>query len=427
MRLSKLVPVRQYFPSRALPDVTAAVRHELAAKETGAGLPPGARVAIGAGSRGVANISTIVRATAAHFRDLGHQPFVFPAMGSHGGGTAEGQIDVLAHYNITESQVGCPILSSMDTVPLGVTPDGIETYMDRNAFESDGAFLVNRVKWHTSFEAPIESGVVKMAAIGSGKLKGATNYHRHAVRLGLGTVIASAGRHVLASGKILGGLAILEDAHHDTAQVVSISAARLEHEEPKLLETVRSWMSRILFDEVDILIVEEIGKHISGVGMDSKIVNRHPYGGANMWPWAPKILRIYVRDISPLSYGNAVGIGMVEMLAQRAYEKIDWQATKVNAFAASNLTAVRTPLRADSDEQALQILTAAVGRSDASEVTFVWIRNTLELSDISVSENLLNTARERDDIEQTGDPSEWDFDAQGNLTNGFAQVAALAH
>jgi hypothetical protein len=427
MRLSRLVPVRQHFPSRALPDVTAAVRQELAAKETGAGLAPGARIAIGAGSRGVANISTIVRATAAHFRDLGHQPFVFPAMGSHGGGTAQGQIDVLAHYNITESQVGCPILSSMDTVPLGVTLDGIETYMDRNAFESDGAFLVNRVKWHTSFEAPIESGVVKMAAIGMGKLKGATNYHRHAVRLGLGTVIASAGRHVLTSGKILGGLAILEDAHHDTAQVVSIPAAHLEHEEPKLLETVRSWMSRILFDEVDILIVEEIGKHISGVGMDSKIVNRHPYGGANMWPWAPKILRIYVRDISPLSYGNAVGIGMVEMLAQRAYEKIDWQATKVNAFAASNLTAVRTPLRADSDEQALQILTAAVGRSDPSEVTFVWIRNTLELSDILVSENLLNTSRERDDIEQTGDPSEWDFDAQGDLTNGFAPVAALAH
>ena len=145
-----------------------------------------------------------------------------------------------------------------------------------------------------------------------------------------------------------------------------------------------------------------------------------------MWPWAPKILRIYVRDISPLSYGNAVGIGMVEMLAQRAYEKIDWEATKVNAFAASNLTAVRTPLRADSDQQALQILTAAVGRSDPSEVTFVWIRNTLELSDILVSENLLNTARERNDIEQTGEPSEWDFDAEGNLTTGFAPVAALA-
>jgi hypothetical protein len=426
MRLSKLVPVRQHFPSRSLPDVTAAVRQELAAKQTGHGLKKGARIAIGAGSRGVANISTIIRATVAHFRDLGCEPFVFPAMGSHGGGTAEGQIDVLAHYNITEQQAGCPILSSMDTVPIGTTPEGIETYMDRNAFESDGAFLVNRVKWHTSFEAPIESGVVKMASIGIGKLKGATNYHRHAVRIGLGAVIASAGRHMLASGKILGGLALLEDAHHDTAQVVSIPAARLEQEEPKLLDTVRSWMSRILFDEVDILIVEEIGKHISGVGMDSKIVNRHPYGGSNMWPWAPKILRIYVRDISPLSYGNAVGIGMVEMLAQRAFEKIDWKATKVNAFAASNLTAVRTPLRADSDEQALQILTAAVGRSDPGEVTFVWIRNTLELSDILVSENLLNTARGRNDIEQTGEPCEWHFDAQGNLTNGFAPVAALA-
>ena len=422
MRLSKLVPVRQRFPSRALPDVAAAVREELAAKQTGAGLAPGARVAIGAGSRGVANISTIVRATVAHFRDLGCQPFVFPAMGSHGGGTAEGQIDVLAHYNITESQAGCPIVSSMETVPLGSTPEGIETHVDRTAFESDGVFLINRVKWHTTFEAPIESGLMKMAAIGMGKLKGATNYHRHALRMGFEAVIMSAGRHVLASGKILGGLAVLEDAHHDTAQVVSVPAARMEQDEPQLLATVRSWMSRILFDEVDILLVDEIGKHIAGVGMDSKIVNRHPWGGANLWPWAPKIMRIYVRDISPLSYGNAVGIGMADIISQRAFEKIDWKATTVNAFAASNLFAIRTPLRAESDQQALQILTAAVGRSDPSAVTFAWIRNTLELSDILVSENLLDTVRGRGDIEQMGEPSDWKFDAQGNLSGQAALV-----
>src|SRR3954447_15591705 len=165
MRLSPLVPIVQHFPSRALPDVAAAVRQELAGKQIGAGLRSGARIAIGAGSRGIANLATIIRATAAHFREAGFQPFVIPAMGSHGGGTAEGQMDVLAHYGVTESSVGCPILSSMDVVPLGNTPEGIETFIDRNGFESDGIFLVNRVKWHTTFEAPIESGLMKMAAI----------------------------------------------------------------------------------------------------------------------------------------------------------------------------------------------------------------------------------------------------------------------
>src|SRR5437868_2281405 len=172
MHLPKLVPVLQHFPSRKLQDVYAAVREELSRTKTGAELPPGARVAIGAGSRGVSNISTIVRATVAHFKDIGLQPFVIPAMGSHGGGTAQGQIDVLAHYGVTEAEVGCPIVSSLDVVPLGVTPEGVETYIDRNAFESDGTFLINRVKWHTTFDAPIESGLLKMAAIGLGKLQG---------------------------------------------------------------------------------------------------------------------------------------------------------------------------------------------------------------------------------------------------------------
>jgi hypothetical protein len=311
-------------------------------------------------------------------------------------------------------------------VTLGTTPEGIETYFDRNAFESDGVFLVNRVKWHTTFDAPIESGLLKMAAIGLGKLQGATNYHRHAVRLGLGEAIRSAGRHVLASGKIIGGLAVLEDAHHDTAKVEAVTAARLEQEEEHLLALTRSWMARILFDEVDILIVEEIGKHISGVGMDSKVVNRHPWGGVNPWPWAPRILRIYVRDLSPLSYGNAVGIGMADMISERVHEKIDWKVTKVNALAASNLFAVRTPLRAQTDREALEVLSKAVGRSDASEVTCVWVRNTLELSHLVATENLLPAVRGRNDIEAIGAPCDWEFDGDGNLAGGFDRVSATS-
>lgn len=407
MHLSRLVPVVQTFAKRGLPDVSGAVRAELSEKRTGAELPKGTRIAVGVGSRGVSNLSTIVRSTVAHFQSLGLEPFVIPAMGSHGGGTAAGQIDVLAHYDVTEAKVGCPIVSSMDVVPLGSTPEGIETFMDRNAYECAGVFLINRVKWHTTFDAPIESGLMKMAGIGVGKLEGATNYHRHGVRMGLGNVVQAVGRHVLKTGKILGGLAVLEDAHHATGKVAAVRAENMEQEEQKLLELARSWMARILFDEVDILIVDEVGKHISGVGMDSKVVNRHPYGGVNPWPWAPRIHRIYVRDISPMSYGNAVGMGLSDVISERFYSKIDWHATKVNSIASSNLCTIRTPLRAASDKEALEILTAVVGRSNPSEATFVWIRNTLELANIAVSENLLQHAREG--VEVAGPPVDWQF------------------
>jgi hypothetical protein len=422
--LSRLMPVVQHFPNRALPDVGAAVRAELAAKDAGAGIAVGSPIAIGAGSRGVANIAIIVGAAVAHFRERGLRPFVFPAMGSHGAGTAEGQARVLAHYGITEAEVGCPIVSSLDVVPLGRTAEGIETFMDRTAYEAGAVFLINRVKWHTTFEAPIESGLTKMAGIGLGKLAGAGNYHRHAVKMGLGNMVRAVGRHVLASGKVIGGLAVLEDAHHGTAQVTALRAEQLETEEPKLLDLSRSWTARILFDDVDALIVDEMGKQISGVGMDSKIVNRHPYGGVNPWPWAARITRIYVRSLSPQSYGNAVGIGMADLISERLYESIDWTATRVNALTASNLSAIRTPLRVATDREALDILAATVGRRDASEVTVVWIRNTLELGRILASENLVDSARGRADIERAGEPVDWEFDGAGNLAGGYERFAA---
>jgi hypothetical protein len=407
-----MVPVLQRFPSRALPDVTRAVREELAQSNVAAGLPPKARIAIGVGSRGVANLAEIVRATVSHFREAGFVPFIVPAMGSHGGGTGPGQIDVLAHYGVTEQSMACPVLSSIETVSMGNTPEGIETYLDRNAFESDGVFVVNRVKWHTSFEAPIESGLMKMAAVGLGKVQGATNYHRHGLRLGLGNVVLSVGRHLLASGKILGGLGLVEDAHHQTARVAALPFAGLEEAEAQLLLLARSWMARISFDEVDILLIDEVGKHISGTGMDSKVINRHPYGQVNPWPWAPRVMRVHVRDISPLSYGNAVGIGMADTISERLYQRIDWHATKVNSLAASNLTAVRTPLRMANDREAMETLAGAVGRADPAEVTYVHIRNTLELTNIHVSENLLPGP---DNVEATGPAVPVTFDTEGNL------------
>jgi len=344
--------------------VHGSVRAELAKHDIGSQLPPGARIAIGAGSRGIANLATIVQATVAHFRERGFLPFIFPAMGSHGGGTGAGQTDVLAHYGITAAAMGCPVLSSMETVSLGNTPEGIETVMDRTAAESDGVFLVNRIKWHTTFEAPVESGLLKMAAIGMGKLEGATNYHRHVVR--------------------------------------------------------------ILFEEVDILIVDEVGKHISGVGMDSKVINRHPWGGNNLWPWAPRILRVYVRSLSPQSYGNAVGIGMADMISERLYNSIDWNATKVNALAACNLGAIRTPVRAGNDREALELLTKLVGRGAPEDVTCVWIRNTLELTDMAATENLVRAGTKPEGVDIVGPPAEWAFDRGGDLLGGIERHVSIA-
>lgn len=418
MDLSPLVPVAQQFPHRGLPDLDKAVRENLRASGAGAGLRPGARVAITAGSRGVSNIAQITRSVAAHFRDQGLSPFVIPAMGSHGGGTPEGQADVLAHYGITEATVGCPVVSSLDVVELGRTPEhGIPTFMDRTAFESDGVFLVNRVKWHTTFEAETESGLLKMAAVGLGKLQGAAMYHRNSVRLGLGTVMREVGRHVVAtSGKVLGGLAVLEGAHHETADVVALKADEIDAREPELLRRVLSWMPRILYPEIDVLLVEEVGKHISGVGMDSKVVNRHPYGGGNLWPWAPRIFRIYVRNLSPLSYGNAIGIGMADVIPERLYQQIDWNATKVNATTASNLTAIRTPVRVGSDREALELISRVVGRDKVQDVTCVWIRNTLELGSMLVTQNLGVV----DGVEVTGPATPWQFDTAGNVVGGLA-------
>jgi hypothetical protein len=412
MAFPRMVPVLQRFPSRALPNIPRAVRDELAASRITAGLPAKARIAVAVGSRGVANLAEIVRAAINHFREAGFTPFIVPAMGSHGGGTGPGQVDVLAHYGVTEASMACPILSSIETVSMGNTPDGIETCLDRNAFESDGVFLINRVKWHTSFEAPIESGLMKMAAIGLGKVQGATSYHRHGVRVGLGNVVLSVGRHILASGKILGGLAVVEDAHHQTARVSALPFAGLEEAESALLTLARSWMARILFDEVDVLVIDEVGKHISGTGMDSKVINRHPYGQVNPWPWAPRVMRVHIRDISPQSYGNAVGMGMADTISERFYQKIDWHSTRVNALAASNLSVIRTPLRMASDREALETLAAAVGRKDPSTVTYVRIKNTLELSNITVSENLLPGP---ENVEVTAVPSLMTFDAEGNL------------
>lgn len=415
MVFPRLLLVRQQFPDRSIKDVPATVRKELAEIDLARKLKPGARVAIAVGSRGIGNLSTIVRGVCDYWKSRGMNPFIVPAMGSHGGGTADGQAQVLARFGIDESSMGCPILSSLEVVELGTTAEGIQTYLDRQAFESEGVFLVNRVKWHTDFSGKLESGLCKMMTIGLGKLTGAKHYHTFGYRLGLERVIHSVAQKVLNSGKILGGLAILEDANHNTAQLTVVSAQEMVRREEELLALAKSWMGRIPVEDLDILIVDEMGKNISGTGMDTKVINRGMQGEVNPWPGAPRIERIFVRSLSPLSYGNAVGVGLADMVTDRLVEAIDWVPTRLNSLTASSIRAVRTPIHFASDRECLQALALTVGKLDPSQLTIGRIRNTLELNILQLSENLLGEAQGNPLLQILSGPQEWQFDTSGNL------------
>jgi hypothetical protein len=406
--------VRQNFPDRLVADIPSTVQRELAAAGFAAKLAPGSKVAIGVGSRGIANIATIVRSVVDFWKSAGMAPFIFPAMGSHGAATAEGQADVLAHYGIHEATMGCPVLSSLEVVSLGKTAEGLEAFMDRNAYSSAGVMLVGRVKWHTDFMGGVESGLFKMMAIGLGKFAGAQTYHTHAYKLGLEFVIRSVGRQVLKSGKILGGLAVLEDANHNTGQLTAVPVQGMEQKEEELLALVKSWMGHVPVS-LDVLILDQIGKNISGAGMDTKVANRSVQGGYNPWPNTPQFHRIFVRDLSDVSYGNGVGLGMADVVHDRLLEKIDWTPTWINSLTASTPAAIRTPIHFPTDRECLERILPTVGKFDMAEVEIGWIRNTMELTRVMLTENLLPQIRSNPALEIVDGPFEFPFDDAGQL------------
>jgi hypothetical protein len=424
MPFPRLLLVRQNLPDRRIPDPAAEVRAQLAASNFAQRLKPGSRVAVGVGSRGIHNIATVVRAVVGYWKDQGMRPVLFPAMGSHGAASAAGQADVLAHYGITESAMGCPLVSQLEVVSLGKTDDGIEAFMDRIAYESDGVMLVGRVKWHTDFDGKIESGLFKMMAIGLGKFAGAQRYHAYAYRLGLEHVIRSIGRQVLKSNKILGGLAILEDAHHNTARLDAVPVEEMEQREEQNLALVKSWMAKIPVD-LDILVLDEIGKNISGAGMDTKVVNRGVNGEYNPWPTTPKIQRVFVRDLSDLTYNSAVGLGMADVVTDRLVKRTNWEPTIINSLTANTPAAIRTPVHFPTDRECLQRFAPTVGKLDLSTVTYGWIRNTMELGRLALSENLRGQIEANPQLE-VEEAIDFDFDGEGNLISPFVPLEETA-
>ena len=426
MPFPRLYLVRQKFPDRRLADVPGETRRQLDASPFASRLQPGARIAIGVGSRGITNLPVIVREVARWFLDHGARPFLFPAMGSHGAATAAGQAEVLAKYGITEATMGCPVVSQLEVVSLGKTADGIEAFMDKAAFDSDGVMLIGRVKWHTDFAGRIESGLFKMMAIGLGKFAGARRYHCYAYKLGLEHVITSVGRQVLASGKIIGGLAIMEDERHNTAKLDAVPVEVMEQREAENLALVKTWMPRVPAD-LDFLILDEMGKNISGAGMDTRIINRGVFGEYNPWPDTPRFHRIFVRDLTDLSYGSAVGMGMADMVPQRLVDKIDWTPTAINCLTSNVLASLRTPAHFPNDRECLERVIPTVGKFDPLEITFGWIQNTLELEYVALSENLRAEIDRNPQVEIVDGPRDFEFDADGNLVSPFVPAHAGAH
>jgi hypothetical protein len=425
--------LRQTFDAVRVEDVAGEVHAQLARLDLGRKVRPGERVAVTAGSRGIANIATITRAIVEHLNGLGAKPFVVPAMGSHGGGTADGQRRVLEAYGLTEATVGCPIRSSIETVVIGrigdrpdfrvsengtvpLTPaGGFPLHFDRLAFEADHVLVCNRVKPHTVFAGPIESGLLKMLTIGLGNPAGAAAYHRAILDFGFDRVVGNAAAEVLARCHILAGVAIVENAYDQTAQIEAVPPEQFNAREKELLILAKRWLPRLPFSHVDVLLIDHIGKEISGTGLDPNVVGRKFDDHKAVEGEFPKVKRIAVRGLTRASRGNAIGLGMAEFCRSHILDEIDVPATRLNGLTSGHISAVMTPLDYPTDREMLAAALGTIGLADPPDARLLWISDTLHLSELECSAAYLAEARQRPDLEILSEPRELPFDKAGNL------------
>ncbi len=398
----ELTRIRLRWDEPGIEDIEAAVAAEFSRREDAFRFPrPGARIAVAVGSRGIANLVRIVGAAVRELSARGARPFILPAMGSHGGATAEGQREVLAGYGITEAAVGAPVVSSMDVVELPSGADGPRLFMARDAWESDGVLLVNRVKPHTDFHGSHESGLVKMAVIGLGKQTQALEIHSYGVS-GLRERLLPAARAVLETGKILGGLGIVENPREETAVLRLASAAGLVETDRELLARARGLQPRLPIDDLDVLLVDEMGKDISGVGMDSNIIGRIRVRGQEE-PDRPRIASIAVFDLTEASHGNALGVGLADVITRRLRDKIDFRATAENVVTSGFLERGKIPLTAETGRRAVEIALRGASVRDAAAARILRIRNTLALEEMWASDALVGELAGREVVEVTGE------------------------
>jgi hypothetical protein len=373
----------------------------------------GGRVAITMGSRGIAGIAPIVRSVADTVRRLGFQPFVVAAMGSHGGGTAEGQRALLAELGVTEAAVGCPIKCEMDTVVLGTNSFGLPIHFDQNAFDADGIILLNRVKPHTSFTGDYESGLLKMLTIGLGKRQGAAQVHKLGLP-GLKKMLPEVGAFLLKRTPVALGIAILENAFEHTARIVAVEPEELLEVEPHLLDEARALMARLPFDRIDVLVVGELGKNYSGTGLDPNVIGRQRVETMPDLP-RPVITRLAVLDLSVETRGNALGIGLADLTTERLVQAIDPTPMRVNSLTSNFLTRARVPLSLPTDRDVIAACLDTCWRIERDQARLVFIPNTLELSTLWVTRPLADEVEAHAELAFETDFLSIPFDAQGNL------------
>jgi hypothetical protein len=414
MNFPRVYRIRQNFDRTAAPDIPATVKAELRKLPLEKRIKPGQRVALTAGSRGVANVALILKAAVEHLKSLKAQPFIFPAMGSHGGATAEGQADLLAHYNVTEAFTGAPVLSSMEVVQISQTEDGVPVFIDKNASQADWIIVVNRIKPHTKFKAPIESGLMKMMAIGMGKQKGAEYYHKAALQFTFPKIIVDAGRMVLKKAPVLCGIGTVENGYDETAKIVALNPEEIESRERELLELAKKMMPRLPFNEIDLLIVDEMGKDISGTGIDPNVTGRNR-DLIGVFPHPTNVKRLFVRDLTDNSNGNATGIGLADLTTQRLVDKINYQATYMNCITGISLEKAAVPMHFETDQEAIKVALGSVGLIPSEKSRIVRIKNTLLVDEVEVSEAYGEEMKKRSDLEVLEGLKPMSFDPKGNL------------
>lgn len=411
--LPRMVRVEQKFDRTHIPpeDIPAVVKKELSREAIASRIRPGMEIAITVGSRGVANVAVITRAIADFVKERGAVPFLVPAMGSHGGATAQGQREIIESYGVTEEAMGCEIRSSMETVVLGLSGNGKPVHCDRIAASADGIIVCGRVKPHTAFRGPYESGICKMMCIGLGKQKGAEVLHAD----GFGQMVDEVpmfARVFLEKAPVLCGIGILENAYDETREIAALAADEIMEKEPELLLRAKSYMPRLLFDSCDVLIVDRIGKNISGDGMDPNISGRFPTPFATGGIHAQ---RVAVLDLTEETHGNASGIGLADVTTQRLFRKMDAEMTYPNSITNTITDVVKIPMVLYTDKEAIQMAVKSCNFIDRAHPRMIRIENTMKLKEIFISEGMLAQAGENPQIRVLDEPEEFPFDAKGNL------------
>ncbi|RPJ11593.1 MAG: DUF2088 domain-containing protein, partial [Deltaproteobacteria bacterium] len=378
MNYPKMYRIRQMLDVPRVQSIEETLDRELKSVNMESLIKPGMRVAITAGSRGIANIDRILRHLVSMLKKNSARPFLIPAMGSHGGGTAEGQMEILKSLNITEESIGAPIRSSMEVVGIGTSSFGFPVLVDKHAAEADGIVVVNRIKPHTEFEGPIESGLMKMMAIGMGKHKGCLEVHKQTIHYGYRDVIPEIGRVILERLPVLFGVGVVENTYDETSILRAIRPSEFLAQEKKLLAEAKRLMARLHFDRNDDLIVDKMGKNISGTGMDTNVIGRIMFIGERE-PERPRITRIVVLDMTEETHGNAVGIGLADFTTERLVDKLDRVAMSINAVAAMTPEKGRIPIALKTDKEAVEAALQTIGAVDPEKARVIHIRNTLEI------------------------------------------------